>query len=228
MYAGDSVELLQEGLQRVDTEEEYVNIEICQLYEVINGEEVYAILDINDRDVMEMLQPFTIMMEQYKTAISQNIWNCHMQKHSKVLSLPEVATQIWAPVFTEIQHLIKICNNWLITLKEIDVYLGNISSHNLVQAIQTLVEGCNLCLDKTIPTAWISKFVKSVSYYRDVCKAQSAAQFVQAAKDALTLEGDFEDLRNFNSKVLVCTYIHMYICTSLISAMWSSFHWDYT
>ena len=82
----------------MDTEEEYVNIEICELYEVIKGE-VYAILDINDKDVMEMLRPFTIMMEEYKTVISQYIWNCYVQKHSEVLSLPEVATKIWAPVF---------------------------------------------------------------------------------------------------------------------------------
>ena len=202
---------MQDGLQKIDTEEEYANIEICELYEVIKGEEVYAILDINDKGVMEMLQPFTIIMEEYKTVISQYIWNCHVQKHSEVLSLPEVATKIWAPVFTEIQQLIKTFYNWSITVKEIGIYLKNISSQKLEQAIQTLIEGCNLCLDKTIPTAWISNFVVSVNYYRDVCKAQNAARLVLAAKDALMLEGDFEDLRKFNSKVFVCTYIHIYI-----------------
>ena len=204
---------MQDGLQKIDTEEEYANIEICQLYEVINGGEVYAILDINDKGVMEMLQPFTIIMEEYKTVISQYIWNCHVQKHSEVLSLPEIATKVWAPAFTEIQHLIKKFYKWSITIKEIDVYLKNISSQNLEQAIQALVEGCNLCLDKTIPTAWISNFVVSVKHYRDVCKAQSAARLVLAAKDALMLEGDFEDLRIFNSKVLVCTHTHTYTHT---------------
>ena len=198
---GDIVELLQEGFQRVESEEEYANIEICQLYEVINGEEVYAILHINDRDVMEMLRPFATMMEEYKTVISQYIWNCHVQKHSKVLPLPEIATTIWAPVFTEIQQLIEKFYKRSISLKEIDIYLRNISSQNLEQEIQTLVEGCNLCLDKTVSTTWVSKFVKSVNYYRDVCKAQSAAQLVLAAKDALLLEGNFEELKKFKSKV---------------------------
>ena len=156
---------------------------------------------INDRDVMEMLRPFTTMMEEYKTVISQYIWNCHVQRHSDVLSLPEVATKIWAPVFTEIQQLIEKFYNSSITLKEIDVYLRNISSQNLEQAIQKLVNGCNLCLGKTVPTTWISNCVMSVNYYKDVCKAQSAARLVLAAKDALMLEGNFEDLRKFNSKV---------------------------
>ena len=202
----------------MDSEEEYANIEICQLYEKINEGEVYAILDINDRDVMEMLRPFTIMMEEYKTVISQYIWNCYVQKHSEVLSLPEVATKIWTPVFSEIQQIIEKFYDWSITLKEIDIYLRNISSQNLEQVIQRLVDGCNLCLDKTVPTAWISNFVKSVNYYRDVCIAQSAARLILAAKDALMLEGNFEDLRKFNSKVCNCVYLNTYIATSFVSA----------
>ena len=202
----------------MDSEEEYANIEICQLYEKINEGEVYAILDINDKDVMEMLRPFTIMMEEYKTVISQYIWNCYVQKHSEVLSLPEVATKIWAPVFSKIQQIIEKFYDWSITLKEIDIYLINISSQNLEQAVQRLVGGCNLCLDKTVPTAWISNFVKSVNYYRDVCKVQSAARLILAAKDALMLEGNFEDLIKLNSKVCNCVYLNTYIATSFVSA----------
>ena len=200
MYVGDIVELLQEGLQQVDSEEEYANLEICQLYEVINGEEVYAILHIDDRSVMEMLRPFTLMMEEYKAVISQYIWNCHVQKDC-ILPLSEVATKIWTPVFTEIQELIEKFYNKSVTLKEMDVYLRDISSQNLEQEIQTLVEGCNLCLEKTVATTWVSQFVISVNYYRDVCKAQSAAQLVLAAKDALLLEGNFEELKTFESEV---------------------------
>ena len=181
----------------VDSEEGYANIEICQLYQVINGEEVYAILHINDRDVMEMLRPFTIMMEEYETVISQNIWNDHVQRHTKVLSLPEVATQIWAPVFTEMQQLIEKFYSRMITLKEVDKYLWNISSQNLEQEIQTLVEGCNLCLGKTVPTSWISMFVMSVNFYRDVCIAQSAAHLILNIKNILMLTGNFEELKIF-------------------------------
>ena len=200
MYAGDIFELLQEGLQRVDSEE-YANIEICQLYEEINGEEVYAVLHIDDRDVIEMLQPFTITMEEYSTVVSQYIWNCHVQKHSKFLSLPEVARQIWVPVFTEIQQLIEKFYNKSITLKETDEYLRNVMSQSLEQEVQTLVEGCNFCLDQTVSTAWISNFVMSVNSYRDVCKAQNAAHLIQKIQNALMLTGNFEKLKIFESKV---------------------------
>ena len=195
---------MQEGLQRIDTPEEYAELEVCQLYEVINGEEVYAILTITDSNVMEMLKPFAVMMEEYKTVVSQKIWRCHVQKHS-VLPLPEVATAIWSPVFAEIQQLIQKCNDKSITLKETDYYFKGVLSQNLKEEIQKLVEGCNLCLDETLSTTWISQFVISVNYYRDGCKAQVAAQLILTAKDALMLKGNFKELEKFKSKVKLCT-----------------------
>ena len=199
-YVGDIVEFMQEGLQRIDTAEEYAELEVCQLYELIKGEEVCAILTINDNNVMEMLKPFAMMMEEYKTVITQNIWKCHVQKHS-VLPLPEVATKVWAPVFTEIQQLVKRFKDNSVTLKEIDHYLKGILSQNLAEEIQRLVEGCNLCLDQTVSTTWITQFVISVNYYRDACTAQVAAQLILTAKGALMLEGNFGELENFKSKV---------------------------
>ena len=199
---GDIFEFIQEGIQRISTAEEYSELEVCQLYEVINGEEVYAILLINDNDVMEMLKPFAVIMKEYKTVISQNIWKCHVQKNSILpLPLPEVATRIWAPAFTEIKQLIEKCYDRSIALKEIDYYLGDISSQSLEEEIQKLVEGCNLYLDKTVSTSWVSAFVISVNCYRDACKVQTAAQLIIAAKDALMLTGSFNELEEFKSKV---------------------------
>ena len=191
----------------MDTAEEYARTKITELYEVINGQEVYAILDINDKDVMEMIQPFAVIMEQYKTVISQSIWNFHVQKYSDLLSLPEVATQIWGPVFTEIHELIDKFYEMSVSIKEIESYLKDVMSENLEEEIHRLVEGCNLCLPKAVATSWIPKFVKSVNYYRDACKAQSAAHLVLAARDALMLEGNFEELEKFKSKVFVFSYI---------------------
>ena len=191
---------MQEGLQRIDTPEEYAELEVCQLYEVINGVEVYGILTINDNNVMEMLKPFAVIMEEYKTVISQKIWKYHVQKYS-VLPLPEVATAIWSSVFAEIQQLIQRFKDESVTLKEIDHYLVGILSRNLEEEIQKLVEGCNLCLDQTLSTTWITTFVTSVKYYRDACTAQDAAQLILTAKDALMLEGNFGELENFKSKV---------------------------
>lgn len=199
MYTDDTADVIKEGLQKVESEE-YAELEICQLYEVINGEEVYAILNITDKDVMEMLQPFAIMMCEYKTIISQNIWKRHVMKHP-ALPLPKVATAIWLPAFTEIQQLIEKFHDQLITLKEIDYYLKDILSQNLEEEIRKLVEGCNLCLDKQASTTWISQFVVSANCYRDACKAQVAAKLILTAKDALMLTGNFEELKEFEQKV---------------------------
>jgi len=171
---------------------------------VIDGEEVYAVLNITDKDVMEMLQPFAVIMKNYRTVISQNIWNCYIQKHLVLsLSLSEVATNIWVPVFIEIQQLIeKFCDK-SITLKEIDYHLKNVLPDKLEEEIFRLVEGYNLCSTKPVSTTWISQFVKSVNYYGDTCKAQTAAQLILTAKDALMLTGNFQELENFKLKVYI-------------------------
>lgn len=187
----------------MDSPEEYAELKICQLYDVINGEEVFAMLNIIDRDVLEMLKPFAIIMEEYKTVISQGIWNFHVQKHSALLTLPEIATEIWAPVFTEIQELIEKFSDSSVTVMKIGYYLKDVLSQNLEEEIQKLVEGCNLSLEKTMGTSWIRQFVNSVNDYRDACKAQSVAQLVLAAKDALMLTGNFDELKKLKSKVFV-------------------------
>ena len=160
-----------------------------------------------------MLKPFAVIMEEYKTIISQNIWKFNVQKNSVIpLPLPEVATRIWAPTFTEIKQLIEKCYDQSIALKQIDYYLGDISSQSLEEEIQRLVEGCNLCLDKTVSTSWISAFVILVNCYRGTCKAQTAAQLILTAKDALMLAGNFNQLEEFQSKVCMLdniSIIHM-------------------
>ena len=202
LHLDDAVEFIQKGLQTVDSAEEYAKLKTSQLYEVFNGEEIYAVLCIKDRDVMGMLQPFAVMTEEYKTVISQNIWNCFVQRHS-VLSLPEVATKIWTPVFKAIQQFIENCYDKSVTLKELDCYLKDILSDNLEQEIQTLINGCNLCLDKTVSTTWVYQFVMSVSDYRDVCKAQSTAQLILNVKDTLMLSGNFKELNEFILQVTI-------------------------
>ena len=190
---GDIFEHIKESLQRVDSAE-YIKFKVCDLYEVINEEDVFAMLHIDNKDVMEMLKPFAILMDECKTVISQNIWNCQVQKDS-VLPLPKIAITIWTPVLTEILNLVeKLCNK-SVTLMEIDHHLENI--HNLEEEIRTLVKGYNMCLHKSMSTDWISKFVVDVQNYRDVCKAQVSAKLVLAAKNALMLEGKFEELEKF-------------------------------
>ena len=200
---------LKEGLQKVESTEEYEELEICELYEVINGEEVYAILTINDKNVMEVLKPFAVMMSEYKTVISQNIWSCHVRKYSAI-TLPEVVTKVWTPVFNEIKQLIEKFYDKSVTLKEINIYLKDILPQNLEEEIGKLVKGCNLCLDKEASTTWISQFVVSVNYYRDSCEAQVAAELILTAKDALMLAGSFEELAKFKSEVHVYL-IHAWI-----------------
>ena len=194
---------------------EYTEFRISELYVVINEQEVFPVLHIDDRDVMLMLKPFVLLIDEYKTVISQNIWNCHVQKQKhSVLPLPEVARIIWTPVYTEIQELVEKLYNNSITLMEIDHYLVNIQ--NLEEEICTLVKGYNFCLDSSMPTAWVSQFVEDINYYTDVCKAKIAAELVLTTKDALMLKGTFETLEMFRSKVNIKMYNTITNCTAML------------
>ena len=174
---------------------------ISELYEEIDGNEVYALLDINDTYVDEMLQPFVVMMDECKNVIFENIWYCHVNRmEGAKLTLPEIATTIWAPCFKEIQQLIeKFCDR-SVSLQEIDQYLKDVSLSDLNQEVFRLVQGCNKCLDKT-STTWVSHFVDSVKHYRIIDKAKDVADLVIAAKDVLKMNDGFEKLEDCKVKV---------------------------
>lgn len=198
---GDLIRDLQDNVRMIQSEEQFKTFKISELYEEIDGNEVYALLDINDSHVIEMLQPFVVMMHDYKNSICQIIWYCHRSMaipEGDKLSLPEVATNIWEPCFKEIQQLVeKFCDR-SVSLQEIDQYLTDV---NLEEEISQLVEGCNKCLNKTPPTSWIPHFVNSVKHYRIINKAKDVADLVIAAKDALKMGDGFEKLEDCKEKV---------------------------
>ena len=174
---------------------------------MINGNEVYAILDINDTHVVKMLQPFAIMMHECKSVISEKIWHSHVAKKAK-LSLPDIALNIWAPCFEDIQQLIERFCDRSVSLQEIDHYLKNISSPDLRKEVFNLVEGCNKCLNQTSPTTWIPHFVDSVNHYRIIDKAKDLADVVLAIKDVLKMNDGFDKLKNCQVKVcMYCMYV---------------------
>ena len=178
---------------------------------MVNGIEVYAILNIEDKNVMDMLRPFSIMMQDYKTIISHSVWNDHVKKQVSgvKVSLTEVATNVWAPCFQEMQQVVEKFHARSVTLQEIDYYLRDISPQNLRQEVLSLVEGCNKCLNTIASNSWISQFVMSVNRYRVICQAQCAAELVLKAKDALMLTGNFNKLENLREKVPLFIYYAM-------------------
>ena len=216
--ADDLIKDLQENLEVIDSEELFKSFKICDIYEIIGGNEVYALLDINDTHVVGMLQPFAIMMHDYKNLISEKIWCCHVAKMHAKLSLPEIALYIWAPCFEEIQQLIERFCDRSVSLQEIDQYLKNISSPDLRKEVFNLVEGCNKCLNKTSPTTWISHFVDSVNHYRIIGKAKDLADLVLTIKDVLKMNDGFDKLKDCKVKVrmyvlYVCGTTVIYLCT---------------
>ena len=180
---------------------------ISVLYEEIDGNDVYALLNINDVHVMEMLQPFAALMHDCKNAICQSIWHCHVRKEqlleNKKLSLSDIAIKIWAPCVKEIQQLVERFYDRSVTLQEIDQYLSGIFFPELKQEIFTLVKGCNNCFNKTSSTNWVSGFVDSVNHYRSINKAKDVADLVIAAKDALKMNGGFQKLEDCKMKVRI-------------------------
>ena len=186
-------------------------LKISELYEEIDGNEVYALLNIDDVHVVEMLQPFVVMMKEYTNVIFENIWYCHVnEKEGSKLSLPKIATDIWASCFEEIQQLIERFCDRSVSLQEIDQYLKDVSLSDLNQEVLKLVQGCNKCLGKT-STTWVTHFVDSVKHYRIIDKAKDVADLVIAAKDVLKMNDGFEKLEDCKAKVATYVAIHIYV-----------------
>lgn len=207
--ADDLIKDLQESLEDIELEERFNKFKISELYEEIGGNEVYALLNINDAHVVEMLQPFAITMHECKNVISEKIWDNHVTKMQAKLSLPEIALNIWAPCFKDIQQLLERFYDRSVSLQEIDQYLKNVSSPDLEKEVFNLVEGCNKCLNKTSPTTkWVSRFVGSVNHYRTIDKAKDLADVVLAIKDVLKMNDGFDKLKDCKVKVLhtVCMW----------------------
>jgi len=215
LIIGDLLDSLEDGCRTVDSKEEYSQFAISQLYEVINGIQVYAILNIDDKEVMDMLRPFSIMMQDYKTVISHTVWNYHVKKQANgvKLTIPEVATNVWAPCLEEMQQIVVKFHTRSVTLQEIDYYLEGISPQNLQQEVISLVEGCHKCSKMITLNNWISQFVMSVNRYWVVCQAQQAAELVLKARDALMLTGNFKKLENLREKV------QLFVCYSIMFTM---------
>ena len=173
---------------------------IRALYEEIQGEEVYAVLNIDDKVVVEMLQPFTILLQSHSTLIAQHIWKCHVPADTKS-PLSEIAGQVWRPCFQEIQQLIEKLHAKSVTLQEIDKYFQNTPSQSLEHEICTLVEGCNLCLNQPASVTWVSQVVVSVNHYRNAIEVQEVAEVLLAAKNSLMLQTEFEELKELKERV---------------------------
>ena len=195
------IEDLQDNFRIIKSKEKFNSLKISELYEEIDGNEVYALLNINDAHVVEMLQPFTVMMDEFKNVITQNIWCYHVREMDTAkLSLPEIAIKIWAPCFEEIVHLVETFCDRSVSLKKIDYYLKGVSS-DLSQEILRLVEGCNKCLNKA-STTWVPHFVDSVNHYRIIDKAKDVADLVIAAKNVLKMNDGFDKLEDCKIKVM--------------------------
>ena len=199
---------LEDGLRTVNSEEEYPKLITCQLCDVIHDMEVYSILDIADKDVLNMLEPFSIMMHDNKTDIFTALWKHHVDEQVKTstkLSLSEIATKVWAPCLEVVQQVVNAFHDRSVTLQDIDCYLKDISSENLESEIYTLVTGCNKCFQPVAPITWVPQFVVSVKEYRGICEVKEAAEVVLKAKDALRLIGNFQQLEDLKEKV--CNHV---------------------
>ena len=191
---------IQENLTDLSSKENFLKLSIRALYEEIQGEEVYAMLTIDDKEVVQMLQPFMVLMHSHFTFITQHIWKYHVPKDTE-LSLSQLADQVWRPCFEEIQHLIEKLHAKSVTLKEIDDYFQNIPSQNLEHEICRLVEGFNLCLHKAASVTWVSQVVVSINHYRNIIEVQEVAELLLAAKNSLEVHTEFEELKRLKKRV---------------------------
>lgn len=174
-------------------------------------------------EVEEMLLPFFIMADETKPSIFMELWEesrqkylleCEREKIEPSLTLPQVATLIWKPVYKECKQILQELSSLTMPLKKLKDYSFPEEKDKLEQNLRNLclvVDSCKLIEGET-PTGdeWVRDTVSRMLKYRTLCKYADAAETLLKLKEALNLTGDYSLVEALSEQV---NFFMMSFCT---------------
>ena len=116
------------------------------------------------------------------------------------LTLDDIYTEIWQPVFEECCELIKTLIDLSMKLSYVDTHL-KMYSENLEEVVEDLADGINRCLNKRSNKHQLQKALQSIRNYWSLVEYQAGAQVFLQLRDVLGLKGNFDVIEKFSSQV---------------------------
>ena len=132
----------------------------------------------------------------WKTTLSQ------ARKKNPKLSIRDIESEVWVPVFQLCQELLQKLQDLSMTLGDVDTHFKNYEEWDLTPQLQLLFRGINTCMNQQLSDKWIQHSVQKISEYRQLVGYRDAANWFLQLRDLLNLsDGDFRDVERISNEV---------------------------
>lgn len=180
---------------------------------------VYYALKV-EQEVDDILGLFYKMADQSKPSMFTELWedarknylmDCERNKVKPSLTLPQVVTQIWAPVFEECNQIVEELSSLAMPLTKMKKYLFPKEKKKLEESLWNLcyvVDACRSLNGKEkIGQEWVREAVDRMLKYYTLCKYADAAEILGKLKEVLNLKGDFSLVKTLSEQVCDIFYL---------------------
>lgn len=145
-----------------------------------------------------ILNKFNFLNHEYQNAFFRSIWKDRRSKVDFEITIQDVVTKLWDPVFEECSKIIDDVRTRNMKLKDVDHYFGSISEPRLIKSeLQKLYKGVEACNSrKATEYGWIEEAVSRIKQYWSLRDQAKAAETVLKLKNRLALTGNFTVIEN--------------------------------
>ena len=161
---------------------------------------------------------FCVLTKKKNSHLFLALWSSTMhqaRRNNPELSIRDVESKVWVPVFQLCQELLQKLQDLSMTLGEVDSHFKDFEERDITTQLKLLFHGINECIKQQLSDHRIQQSVQKISEYWQLCSYRDAADSFLQLRDLLKLsEGDFRDVERISNEVisLFCARIMIIIC----------------
>ena len=174
---------------------------------------VFSTLNVA-KEVEEMLQRFFEMTNDSRPSMFVDLWenakekyirDCEQNKSKPSLTFPQVATQIWAPVYEKSKQIVQELSSLIMPLAKVREYPFPKEKNKLEERLRNLCIVVDTCrsLEGLVPIGeqWVREAVDRILKFYTLCKYADAADTLKELKEVLNLSGNFSIVKTLSEQV---------------------------
>lgn len=189
--------------------------EVCQHYfhkplnslcstEDSSGKIVFKCL-VSASPLEPILTKFHLLFSRHQSDIFRNVWSSKLQEAKQVqMTISDVVTHVWDPVFEECCLLIDNIQSRRIKLQCVDHYFRcfHIGSESVSMHIRKLFVALEACHNREVQSlGWIQSAVDRMEQYWSLCELAKAAKIILDLRESTKLTGNFDVIESVASEV---------------------------
>ena len=152
-----------------------------------------------------ILDHYHFLSSVHHSDLFQQLWISRLGevfRSKATLTISDVVTEIWEPVFTKCCQLVESVYTKTIKLKDVDKYFHQHKGNYLNAILSNLFKAIEACYGRTDgDCSWIRPAIDQMEQYWSLCEQAEAANTVLHLKNSLGLTGNFEVIENVARKV---------------------------